>query len=394
MTPITLWLVVTSLNPVVWIYAGRSMPDTLSVGLVCVAFLIAVYAKGRIAMHAAAALVFSSAILIKFNAAPLGIGFLYLIFRLRQPVPSGRNRMNQLACYLFIPLMIVGGYLWMVYAKFGFFLIHENLRTISFEGQNIFRNLSWYLSFISIFSGLLCVAILMRFWADHRRKIWIVFIILSLCLAVYPTIRYPIIDSISNGELNLGLLDYFLSGRAISFFHMFGLITTLLFLFMMTRDAIWHKCSYSGFLLCLVVGFIAFYSFFRPAQRYLLYLVPFVLYYFTVIMAKRSRKLVLTLGGVTAIFFMFVTSGSVLYQIAQGTAADRMMRWVTANGFRELTEVESEIYHHAGHYYTGIQAQKTEYLLTIREDPKKHYLRKEEVKVLNKHIRTYYFYEK
>jgi len=135
-------------------------------------------------------------------------------------------------------------------------------------------------------------------------------------------------------EMRFGPLDAYINPRIYSgAFLVFAAIFVLL-----SKDALLKTATPTArrYVLCMVLGvfiFIAILSFTRPAQRYLLFVLP--LAYFFVMNKSRSGKFI---TGATIVLYGMLNLFITLSQVASGTVAQDMVQEITARGLLDDTE--------------------------------------------------------
>ncbi len=140
---------------------------------------------------------------------------------------------------------------------------------------------------------------------------------------------------VPNGEMNFGPLDAYLTPHIVG--ACFALCAGLLPLCI--ADGIHSESadpSSRRYKICLAAGiflFIGVLSFTRPAQRYLLFVLP--LAYCFVPHAMARRRLLVSLVIVVSIAFnLFIYAN----QVAKGQASAEMMRQIIGDGYLPLTD--------------------------------------------------------
>jgi len=134
--------------------------------------------------------------------------------------------------------------------------------------------------------------------------------------------------------MHIGPLDAYVDPRLYSgAFLVFAAIFVLL-----SKDALLNTTSLSArrYILCMVLGifmFIAILSLTRPAQRYLLFVLPLA-YFF--VMNKSGSGRVMT--GATIFVYGMLSLFIAMSQLASGRVAQNMVQEITARGLLDDTE--------------------------------------------------------
>ncbi len=136
------------------------------------------------------------------------------------------------------------------------------------------------------------------------------------------------------GELRFGPLDAYIDPQIYSgAFLVFAAVLILL-----SKDILLQTTAPSArrYIRCMMPGvfiFIAVLSLTRPAQRYLLFVLP--LAYFFVINKSRSGKFI---TGATIFVYGMLNLFITLNQVASGNVAQNMVQQITARGLLNDTE--------------------------------------------------------
>ncbi|MFN3533170.1 MAG: ArnT family glycosyltransferase [Candidatus Brocadia sp.] len=316
-----LWALFFSLNPLVWIYSGRATADILPVGLVVLAFLFCYCAQDRLWIHFIGGLCFSLAALVKFHSVLLGLGFAYIIFTNQNgQVIWGLRKGINLLFYSLLPAFVLGIYFFVIYKQFGIVFIPEKCKEAMIEGYDkkfisIFLMYSSYLTMMLILPIFLCIIHLRKAWSQ---KNFYIFVTITI---VFGIISVETLSSFNMGEMGYSnLYDAYLNQKIVSLIRISSFILAFFFFAEIINAAVREKNEMASFLLCSLVPFLIIISFFKPAQRYLLFCFPFVTFYLVVILGSRMPRLTQWIGWPSAFIFSIITLISVFYQIGQGRA--------------------------------------------------------------------------
>jgi hypothetical protein len=317
------------LNPLIWTFGGRGTADFFpaALALCAVAMLWGAPGNARICIFAVA--LFGFAIIMKYHAVLL----LPLVWleELSRPGANHKNAFVRLCAISCAILLGPAIYIVAVRRSLGFWLapplyqgIHHLLLTPSFVITN-FVSYSGYIGLL-----LIPFSFLPLWKLAHSRSGVIKIVGAGLLLF---TLGFFVVAP--NGEMNFGPLDAYLTPRIVG--GCFALCAGLLPLCI--ADGIQNESpnpSNRRYMICLAAGiflFIGVLSFTRPAQRYLLFVLP--LAYCFVARAMVGRRLMVTLVIVVSIALnLFIYAN----QLAKGQASAEMMRQITDDGFLSLTE--------------------------------------------------------
>lgn len=389
-----LWVAAITINPLVWIYSGRAVADILPVGFIVLSFLLCYCAKGRLWMHFIAGLCFSVASLVKFNSILLGLGFVYIIFTDEHgKIRWSREKGLGFLFYSLLPLCILGMYFLVIYNQFEILCIPEKFKTTHFEGhvKNFALNVGLYSSYLAITLALLSflsVICLLKTWS---RKAFFILIFISVILG---TVFWKIQSDPNafTGEMGFGgFYDKLMSNKVASLIRVCSLLLAF-FLFVQLMDSAFRERNRIAlFLVCTLFPFLIISSFSRPAQRYLLFCLPFLTFYVIVVLGAGMPRLVRWLGWPSVIIFIAITFLSIFYQIGQGRASENMAQWIILNGYLKDTEPGSIMPHAGLHFMQDIGGSKK--YIVIEEPQPQNFLHRENVMVFGKGVKTYYFTE-
>ena len=180
---------------------------------------------------------------------------------------------------------------------------------------------------------------------------------------------------VPNGEMNFGPLDAYLTPHIVG--GCFALCAGLLPL--CVADGIQSESadpSNRRYKICLAAGiflFIGVLSFTRPAQRYLLFVLP--LAYVFVARAMVGRKLMAAL-----VIVVSIALNGYIYanQLAKGQASAEMMRQITDDGYLPLTDPgplllqdgdQFPLQYDAPNRYIVIQGKAADAIVTVDKRP-------------------------
>ncbi|HEO64942.1 MAG TPA: hypothetical protein ENI73_03630, partial [Spirochaetes bacterium] len=387
------WLFVTAFNPMIWVYSHSATNDILPVGLVVLSFYLCFKARNNWYIHLIAGLIFSISCVIKWNSMLLGLGFIYLLFFNDEGrFVWNRTKLYYSVSYTLLPLALLGVYFAYIYTNFGIFILPEKYKTVhSFHLKGVLLNLSNYISFLGVMLGFLVVIPVISYLkkASSNKKIYYTFTITVLLLGLF---SWNVFYHFKTGEMDFGrYFDSLLGKEGIAFIRVTGFILSIYIIISLVIEAYKKKSRLAFFILVTLVPFIIISSFTRPAQRYLLFVYPFVSFYVILILGSRLPRLSKWLGWSTAFVFSVLSFVSTYYLIETGSAEERMAQWASSKGLISETKQDFGVGHAGQYFYRNLRSPK-KYLISIREQPPKDYLHKEDVYLFGKKIRSYYIF--
>ena len=364
-------LAVVFLNPLVWTFGGRGTADLFPAALTLLAITLFWQPDSSRLRLAVAITAYGAAIALKYHAAlllPL-VGLEILT----RPGANIRKALLHVGFIVVLILAIPAFYILLAKRLYGFWLVPPQFRAIHEANLNltsIVMNLIGYAAYLSL---LLLPYSLGAIWkrANTTRK---ALTTLVAALAVFFAGAYCVRIG---AEMRFGPLDAYINPRIYSgVFLVFAAIFVLL-----SKEILLDAPTPSArrYLSCMFAGiiiFVAILSLTRPAQRYLLFVLP--VSYFLVMTRNRSGKY---LTGATilvyAVLILFIT----LNQVATGRVAERMVEQIQARGLLSDTEPGKLIMGTAGNRfpdqvngvtrkrYTVISGNSPKAIVTVESHP-------------------------
>ncbi len=364
-------LAVVFLNPLVWIFGGRGTADLFPAALTLFAITLFWQPGSSLVRLAIAITAYGIAITLKYHAALL----LPLVGLEMLTRPGANVRKTLLRYSLIVPLILVipGSYLLLARCLYGFWFVPPKFGAI--HGANlsliiIVMNMIGYAAYLSLLllPYSLC-AIWERVNTTRKRLIALVAAFAIFIAGVYG-VRL-------GGEMRFGPLDAYINPRIYSGVF---LVFVVIFVFL-SKEIMLDATTPSArrYLLCMFLGiviFVAILSLTRPAQRYLLFVLP--LSYFLVMTKSRSGKYVTgTTISVYAMLILFIT----LNQVATGAVAQKMVQQIAARGLLDDTAPGDLIIGSAGNrfpdqvngaavkHYTVVAGRSPNAILSVESHP-------------------------
>ncbi|MDR3562070.1 MAG: hypothetical protein P4N59_11630 [Negativicutes bacterium] len=323
-----LLLAVVFLNPVIWTFGGRGTADLFPAALTLFAITLFWQAESSPLRLFIAIAVYGIAITLKYHAALL----LPLIGLERLTRPGANIRRASLRYIFIVALILVIPVPYIIAAKqlYGFWLLPPALRARHEANLNfisIVMNMIGYAGYLSLLLIPYSLFAVRERLNTVRKALTTLVVTIAIFMAGFYGVRL-------GEEMRFGPLDAYIDPRIYSgAFLVFAAIFVLL-----SKDILLKTTSPSArrYILCMVLGvfiFIAILSFTRPAQRYLLFVLP--LAYFFVMNRSRSGKLI---TGATIFLYGMLSLFITLSQVATGTVAQNMVQQITARGLLDDTE--------------------------------------------------------
>ncbi len=369
-----LWCALVTFSPLIWLFSGRGTADVLPVGLLLLSFALA--CKGEVKARGFASALFLLAIGVKYHALLLAPGFIYIFWYQSQ----SRSEWGKLCGQFFLlPLTGFFLYLWVVYEQYGFFLVHEyHSQTHKFEPVNLLKTFSMYAGYLGLLLGPVAFVSILSV-RKHGSGKWLLLAGVGFAVGV---VSEP---GQSLGEMNYGPFDWVLNHSMTFLMKGVGGVIFVFLILDCVFEAVKHKNVVAGFILTTCLPFLLICSATRPAQRYLIFLIPLIFFY--LIFCKIKKPLILGWG--TVAIFVLGNIFAVNYQIAQARASDNMAHWLIENKLIEET-LPGSINSNSGQYFIPfVRSPKTR---TVKDHPGdiEASLHSEKVVVLGRTLKTYY----
>ena len=365
-----LLLAVVFLNPLIWTFGGRGTADLFPAALTLFAITLFWQAKSSPLRLAIAIAAYGIAIALKYPAALL----LPLIGLEALTRPGANIRQTSLRFIFIVALILVIPLTYIVVAKhlYGFWFVPPAFHAK--HGANlsligIVMNMIGYAGYLSL---LLVPYSLYAVWVGVNttpKALTTLVVTIALFIAGFYGLTL-------GEEMRFGPLDVYIDPRIYGG----ALLVFAAILVLLSKDILLKTTTPSArrYILCLVLGtftFIVILSFTRPAQRYLLFVLP--LAYFFVMNKSRSGKFI---TGATIILYGMLNLFITLSQVATGTVAQNMVQQITARGLLPDTEA-GDLFGTAGNrfpdevdgaahkHYTVIFGNSPKAIFTVESHP-------------------------
>lgn len=335
------WLV--TLNPLVWAFSERATADFIPAALAIFAISLSP-GRGKTLAHAAlTGVLLGMAAVFKYHALSLLVIFVALLLLTDRAQVIKQSIM---AGVLSVGMVLV--YALSVHHTFGFWLTPDRYQTIHHvHVSGMINNLILYTGFL----GLIALPTLFL-----SEKIWHVFMqhwkTLTVGFVILLALGLNVIQD--SGELNLGPLDAFLAKDLRVALLCLMFLATVILAYPFNDEAESKTKRYIG--IAILVTLIAFSSS-RPAQRYLLFVIPF----FALILPKavyKSKWVYLS----TILLFISVNSFIELSRYATGSASQAMVEALHQQHLLEAS-LPGDIESHVGNAFFASRDNPKQYIV-------------------------------
>lgn len=322
------------LNPLVWTYSGRGTADFLPAAVGIFAISLALGEDRKLSRILTSGILLGIASVLKYHELSMSL----ILFALLWSKNQARWACITTLAVTAIALVVTGFYLVKVRTLFGFWVTPERFQHV------LGLNLSNFTSNFIAYAGYLVMltAPFSLFFPEGRRLLlrhWKFLLPLAMILILAGA--YWIKD---NGEMNLGPLDRWVSKSAVSgIFLLLSLACVIPLVDHASERA--NKDSYRKALGLAVLVILLVFSVSRPAQRYLLPILPIFL-----LALPRSVFRLPVVVPFMFIAFAVVDAFISYSQWCTGTAAERMTVAIERAGHISLTD-PGAIEHHVGNRF-------------------------------------------
>jgi len=246
-------------NPIFNTYMFRIYPDVLSI--ISAFFSLILLQKSSKIKKIFSIILVAISFLLKPISIILSPIFLYAIFN------KGENR-NKFILLVFFSLSIFLSLLILIFFQEKIITGSINSAYLKFDYKQSIYNFFSYLNYIS----LILLPLTIYYLINSNLKTNFFFYLLSI-------INFFVIKNFYNdmGEMNYGFLSIIFD--KILFFDEIILITNCVLTSILLIKLLDRKNDRTIFYLCLISIFMLSILIYRPAQRYILYILPFIIYY-------------------------------------------------------------------------------------------------------------------
>jgi hypothetical protein len=343
----------------VWIFGGRGTADFFPAALALFGLSLFWDKRQKPGILALAAFIFSIAIILKYHTAIL-LPLIWLEALTRPNIKYKETVLRMGAITAAVSIM-PAIYVYAVQHRFGFWLISPAFQSTFRVNVTPSFVLTNFISYAGYLALLLLPLSLLPVWNHMRARSGA--IKLFAVAAVLFLAGYGLIEP--NGEMNFGPLDAYFNTRVVG--GAFCLCAGLFFLVLIDGlSAIRADRETFRIFFCAALGitiFIGVLSFTRPAQRYLLFVLPLVYFFLAPALAgkKRVAAIVVALWVVINIYIM-------LNQYATGQAVAELTQKITDSGLIDVTD-PGAIDGHIGNRFPVNTSRDKKYIVVAGKNP-------------------------
>ncbi len=354
------FLIFFFLNPLIWTYGHRGIPDLFAVSIAFYSFASILEKKEiKSKKNYVGFLLLGISICLK----PFCLIYLGLIFLLEYNndiFKSFKKFFLPFSISLFLPFI----YFLIIKINYGFYLIPEKFSSeVSFLKGGFINNFLGYFIILSIFIFPLSFK---NYFVNIKNILFIIFILLPLSFYLGFIINSP------QAELNFGSLNHLVGDEIIFFIGSISLFILFLYLFDYIKNKQVNKLEF----LITVFVYILILSLTRPSQRYLIIILPIMMIFFLITGNFKKKTIFFPIILLHTSFNIFLSINFYLNSSINKT----IVEYLTQEDILKNT-LPGPLYPHSYHFFYS----KNDKNYIITRDPKNN------IKEFKKNI---YFLEK
>ena len=343
-------------NPIIWILSFRSSPDLISFSLGFYSSSLLLYKYKNIFIKKISLILLGISITLKPFAC---IYLLYLIIFI-----DGKPSIKILKKYFidFIILIIIPiTYYVSVKYHFGFYLLSDSFysdHAIKKNLLNILQNLVGYMCFLSIFIFPLSLSLQIKL----NYKIFLSYIFL-IFFGVYQFNFFEL------GELDFCFFGLYLNNNILLIIS----FSLLFFFFLKILEIIKHKeeIKINIKLITVIIFFLIMLSLSKPVQRYLIFILPIIIFLIIKNSEVKKIKLLLIIG---ICIYLPINLMSFLNFYSKSKFYNQIFLILKSNDIEKVTDFKT-LDHTLGFLYLDNKSEKKFY---IAREPRNYFLKFED----------------
>jgi len=357
-------LLLLAFHPMIWLYTNNATADVLPAGLVLASLACCLRGRANWLWHLPGVLLFGVSCIVKFNCALMSPGLVFILLVTAKHEPDRRwKHWLALTCYALFSMGCLAIYFVWINRQFGIVILPEKYKSVhSFDTpwQQRVMAMMLYLDFLVLFGGPLILFGVKSALATHRRQqayqlagLLIVFVLAWLGFSGMSRM----------GEMDSGGLLALLGSNLFSIGLSVGVILLLLMVYCVNKSIKSAERGYVLMMLATALPYLLISSMSRPAQRYLILILPLFLIWLSWMVCEDKRILSRLLLWSCLGMFLVLTSVGVLYLQGQGTAAQRMGRWIDQHQLTNQTDPGILAAHIGSHFPIQNKAKQPYYIM-------------------------------
>ena len=340
------------LNPLIWTYGHRGIPDLFATSLAFYTFSNFLFLKNSQSIKN-----YSNFFLlgISISIKPFCIIYLALIFLIelnRSILLVIKNYFLLFFTSSLIPIL----YFSLIKINFGFYLIPDKFSTeVSFLKGGFFNNFFGYLIILSLF--ILPLSFKKKF-INFKNFLIVIFILFPLSFFLGSVIHSP------QAELNFGFLNNLVGNQPIFLIGVVSLLIFCLYVYDYLKVNYPSKNRANIDFLIIVIFYIFILSLTRPSQRYLITILPLIMIFFLTNSNYLKNKMIFIPVGLLYICFNIILSVNFYLN---SSINENIIKHLLKKDILKKT-IPGPLYPHSYHYFFSEEDK----FYVITTDPKNH----------------------
>ena len=349
---ITFFILYFLLNPLIWTYGHRGIPDLFATSLAFYTFSNFLFLKNSQSIKN-----YSNFFLlgISISIKPFCIIYLALIFLIelnRSILLVIKNYFLLFFTSSLIPIL----YFSLIKINFGFYLIPDKFSTeVSFLKGGFFNNFFGYLIILSLF--ILPLSFKKKF-INFKNFLIVIFILFPLSFFLGSVIHSP------QAELNFGFLNNLVGNQPIFLIGVVSLLIFCLYVYDYLKVNYPSKNRANIDFLIIVIFYIFILSLTRPSQRYLITILPLIMIFFLTNSNYLKNKMIFIPVGLLYICFNIILSVNFYLN---SSINENIIKHLLKKDILKKT-IPGPLYPHSYHYFFSEEDK----FYVITTDPKNH----------------------
>lgn len=344
-------LILILLNPLVWTFSGRATADFLPAALGIFAISIALIPSKTILHVICAGILLGAAAILKYHAIFLLLALIPFLWNEK----SKRFDIKSLILISALSASLLLMFLIIIHENFGFWVtppIYQSIHGLNLG--SLVNNFFLYIGYLI----LLCtpLSLLLPEYKSFFLKRRYLIICGTGLIFILGYIGFQ-----DGGELNLGPLDRFIDKNIMA--GVFLLLSSLFLIPLISNSENKNIERFNLFLAIAILGIIAFFSLTRPAQRYLLVVLPLFFFLIPATVIGNKRVLISTIT-----LYAFINLFIGYSQWCTGTAAVKMINAVKTAGLLDVTH-PGAIEGHIGNQFDINKRGNSKFIVIAGDNP-------------------------
>ncbi|MBU0651155.1 hypothetical protein KKC59_04515, partial [bacterium] len=349
------YLSITLLCPIIWIFSGRGTADILPMCLLFTALASLIKFKNSTKGLLISSFIYGLSIIVKYHTLAFIPGFWFIIYL--QNNKDIKKTITQIIIFTLPAIIILLSYISTIYLRFDVFVTPDYFKNKhAFNLSNFLVSLPKYTFYLPILLGPISLLSPYHLFKTKQYKL----IISGLAIGSLLFTCTLLTKMSEFSEMNYGFFDSILGEKITHLLNLAGNIIFGLILTDIIKQAVSKKNIYSIFILLTAIPYMLAISTSIPIQRYLIFVIPMFAYFLICYRLNLKSNINKLLIFSTILIFVTANIFSVLFQISQGTAAEKMSQFIIKNKIEKDVEI-CQLGLHCSQYFLENYFEKPEY---------------------------------